>query len=827
MGTPRRGLSALALFATATVALTTLASGCLNGDVGEPGTSCQSTRTYFLNEVWGPVMGRTCVNCHSPGGTARLQGARFELLPASYPDFVETNLRNIQEMAGYSYNGTSLILAKPMGLTTHGGGTIFTPGSNEYNAINGLLSRLNAGANNDSCPDYGSVATPSGVQTLDWPQTLRRVSLDLLGRLPTDAETAAAHDEAGFTTVLESGLGASATAGSTQTGYLNEEAFYERMQTAWNDVLLTDRYISGDGCDQRALNMISNRDFPNRGTYGGGATAGLDCCGMDRDNPMCGTVRDFFLQANNAVAREPINLIDHVIRTNRPFTEILTANYVMVNPQSAHIYGIDDQVPGGNIYGDANALYEGRVHYNRYISDTETEPVDFPHAGVLTTAAFLNRYPTTVTNRNRHRARTVQAFFLATDILKVGERPIDATASEALVMTPTMNYGPCVTCHRLNDPIAGSFRGFYDRNTGAQWRYDPHDAWYTDMFPPGYAGENMPGAEYPRALQWLAPRVAQDQRFASSVVRFVYTALTGRQPLTYPTDTTNADAYAQQSAAWIEQDRVFRAVAQRFIASNLNFKTVVLELVKSPLYRAVAIPLPADATPDQIATQMARHAGIGSSAMLTPEVLDRRITAIAGFPWARDRSNPTDGGTWLEHDFYFPYGGINSDTIIRRPTDPSGVIVNIAQRMATEVACRGTAWDFTRPQAERRFFRSVELNTVPESAGNTVPASVSAIRANIVQLHQLILGETLSPNDPEVDRTYNLFLDTWHEVMTPPMGMTMPDTNIPGECQARVDLTTGDTLPDMQQINDDPNGSIRAWQAVLTYLFSDYRFIYQ
>jgi hypothetical protein len=104
---------------------------------------------------------------------------------------------------------------------------------------------------------------------------------------------------------------------------------------------------------------------------------------------------------------------------------------------------------------------------------------------------------------------------------------------------------------------------------------------------------------------------------------------------------------------------------------------------------------------------------------------------------------------------------------------------------------------------------------------------VTAIRANIARLHSNILGETIAPTDAEVDRTYNLFLDTWHEVMTPPMGMTMPDTDIPYECQARVDLTTGEAIPDMQQINNDPTGTIRAWQAVLTYLFSDYRFIYQ
>ncbi|MEI8254697.1 MAG: DUF1592 domain-containing protein, partial [Deltaproteobacteria bacterium] len=541
-------------------------------------------------------------------------------------------------------------------------------------------------------------------------------------------------------------------------------------------------------------------------------------CGMDRDNPSCAPVQAFFLQANNAVAQEPINLIDHVIRTNRPFSEVLTADYVMVNPQSAHIYGLDDQVHFGSY--DPSQLAEARIHFNRQVDMTTTMPVDFPHAGVLTTAAFLNRNQTTPTNRNRHRARIVQSVFLATDVLKIGERPIDSTASEALVMTPTMNYGPCITCHDINDPIASSFRGFYDANTGSQWRYNPNDAWHTDMAPPGFAGERTPRSDYSRSVAWLAPRITQDPRFVAAIVRFVYSTLSGREPLAYPLDPTDPQ-YAARAAAWIEQDRVLRSIGQRFVADSLNFKTVVLEVIRSPLYRATAVTLPADSTAAQSADLEARHGGVGTSRMLTPEVLATRIRAIVGFDWARDASQPTTSGSWLLRDFYLPYGGINSDTIIRRPGDPSGVIVNIAMRMATEVACRATAFDFTRARADRRFFRHVDLTTVPESAGNGVPASVTAIRQNIVDLHEFILGEHLRPDDPEVDRTYALFLDTWHEVVV------APPADLPGACQARMDPATGTALDTAARITNDPNGSIRSWMAVLTYLFSDYRFIYQ
>jgi hypothetical protein len=801
----------LGILLCAVAASSTLGSGCFSGTIREPGGSCQSTRAYFLSDVWGPVMARTCVNCHAPGGEAQLRNAQFRLLPASYPDFVDANLASATQMANtlYTINGRQIpaLLAKPMGLMNHGGMRVFEEGSPEYNALAEFVRRVSgdsAARNDSACRDFGSLAPPSGVAMMDLPTTLRRASLDLLGRLPTQDElTRASTDDAGFEATLAT--------------MIEDEAFYRRMRTSFNDMMLTDRYVATDGCDQRALNLVSEQDFPNRGQYGGGSGSGtLDCCGMDRDNPACTDVRDFFLRANNAIAREPVNLFEHVIRNNRPYSEILTADYVLVNPQSAFVYGVQDQVNFAGGYGSSE-LREARITYTRRDGMQAMPAVPFPHAGVLTTAAFLSRYPTTDTNRNRHRARIVQAYFLATDILKVGERPIDPTAGEAQIMTPTLNYGPCVTCHRINDPIAGAFRGFFPNNQ--QWRYNPRDPWYSDMFPPGFANDVMPGENYPAALQWLAPRITQDARFATSAVRFAYQALTGREPLVHPTDIADP-LYAERSTAWNEQDRIFRAIARRFLAENMNFKVIVLEVIKSPLYRAVAVPSSVEM--NMVAdARVVRHAGIGSSRLLTPELLAQRIRAIAGFGWARDARGEQD---WLLNDYYFLYGGINSDTIVRRTTDSSGVIANIATRMANEVACRGTATDFARPQAMRRFFTRVEDETIPESSGAAVPASVALIRQNIADLHFAILGERVEPDSEEVTRTYTLFLETWREQR----GLTgAARMALPGQCQATTDPATGTAIPMASQVTSDPNGTIRAWMAVLTYLFSDYRFLYQ
>ena len=39
-----------------------------------------------------------------------------------------------------------------------------------------------------------------------------------------------------------------------------------------------------------------------------------------------------------------MKLIEHIVRNDRPFTEIVTADYIMVSPYTARGYGIFDEV---------------------------------------------------------------------------------------------------------------------------------------------------------------------------------------------------------------------------------------------------------------------------------------------------------------------------------------------------------------------------------------------------------------------------------------------------------------------------------------------------
>jgi len=96
--------------------------------------------------------------------------------------------------------------------------------------------------------------------------------------------------------------------------------------------------------------------------------------------------------------------------------------------------------------------------------------IDYPHAGVLNTQAFLNRYPSTETNRNRARARWTFYHFLGVDIEKSAPRTTDPVAL-ADTNNPTLKNPACTVCHQVLDPVAGAFEhygdvGYYNESWG-------------------------------------------------------------------------------------------------------------------------------------------------------------------------------------------------------------------------------------------------------------------------------------------------------------------------------------------------------------------------
>ena len=325
-------------------------------------------------------------------------------------------------MARIQFDGQSELLRKPLGEMDHGGGAVLTKDSDEYKVLSEMVDRVSKPV---SCGEDNSSVLPN-LGIMDPVSTLRKATLQIAGRLPTAEEE---------TIVAEGGEAAL----SERLGYLMAgDTFITLLKEIYGDVLLTGRYNQYDG---QALGLLNDTDYPSKNWWN---PTGLP------DNMLSADQKNNRKWAGYGVAAEPLELIAYVARNDKPFTEILTADYTVVNWQSAQTYGVDPKSIGLTSPGDYYNFKPAMVQITRNGSK-----LDLPHAGVISTPAWLNRWPTTTTNVNRARARMTYKFFLATDLLAVAERPIDP--SSVTSTNPTRDDQYCTSCHKVLDPVASTF----------------------------------------------------------------------------------------------------------------------------------------------------------------------------------------------------------------------------------------------------------------------------------------------------------------------------------------------------------------------------------
>ncbi len=180
------------------------------------------------------------------------------------------------------------------------GSALALPGCKSEPTLFGGCSTQNLTA----CPQSEGFANPyeGQLELLTWPETLRKASLELTGKLPTERQTQMTieHGQQGLEAALAE--------------MMRDDGFYDRMIELYNDHFLTDKYLGREN----AIELLDEEVWPNLRWF-------------EKKYP------DDEAKArvtNDSLAREPLELIAHVIRTERPFTEILTANYTMANGYS-------------------------------------------------------------------------------------------------------------------------------------------------------------------------------------------------------------------------------------------------------------------------------------------------------------------------------------------------------------------------------------------------------------------------------------------------------------------------------------------------------------
>ncbi|MXR69592.1 hypothetical protein GNT65_13055 [Shewanella sp. JBTF-M18] len=490
---------------------------------------------------------------------------------------------------------------------------------------------------------------------------LYKASLNLGARLPSAEEQQRLIDEgAGVLPQLLDDL-------------LQEESFADRIGEIYHDVLHT------------------------KGTEGTVGAVGAFAANLGGDSSwfykVTGDVQlqgQLWLRTTNAHNAESTELVKYLVRNNRPFSEVLTADYTMVNYYNARSYGIEGQFSFREQAEPSIAEYPW--------DETDFQPVKLgiAHAGVMTNPVFMRRYPTTPTNRNRHRAYSFYKKFLATDILEIGgERP----KAEDLVAdgVPTLTNPVCTGCHQVMDPVASSFQHW----AGSEYVWTmPKESWDNKYWPqneilaPGFNGKLSPSYFDPdiSPLQWLMGEAVQDSRFALSVVRTLFAPVTGYPLLAKPLDNDSDTSKARYAT----QQQDINSLATRFREGNFDIRALVKDLLLS-----------------QYAQR--DNAFGGSRSLLTPEQLARKVNAVFGQDW--EEGSYFD---WLEEiGTQLMYGGIDHQDVLDRQSVLSGTGATVQTWLANDFACQIVPQQL----AQAAESRVIATGLAPEGVGIRIAPS--------------------------------------------------------------------------------------------------------
>ena len=695
----------------------------------------QSAAGIFSEYISEQVVQSRCINCHVVGGVS---GHTRLVLSANTVDGHEAlNLAVFENLTATVEGATDLILNKIQGVA-HGGGIQVPAGSADFANMERFLRLLSGegtsgtGLSPDSLFEGVTMASPA--------RTLWRAALIFAGRLPTQAELNSVNN------------GRDSSLRRAIRNLMAGSGFHEFLIRASNDRLLTDRHLEGviDVEGGEFVKLANKRWELAKSAF----DKGLESVWEDPEYSQWEHAADF------GFARAPLELIAYVAENDLPYTEILTADYVMANPLAAEAYGAMTEFENPKdplefrpsniaVYyrNDDSKVTEYDLDLGTRVINPGNLATDYPHVGILNTNAFLRRYPTTATNRNRARSRWTYYHFLGLDIEKSAARTTDPDAL-ADTDNPTMKNPACTVCHQVLDPVAGAYQAYGDEGLykhkhggldslpdlykhpedGSVSPYQEGDTWFRDMREPGFGGTLAPSAD--NSLQWLAEQIVADDRFAEATVRFWWPAIMGVKVSDPPEDESDSDFEALLLSSTAQSMEVKR-LAQGFrsgIAGGkpFNLKDLLSEIALSAWFRAESVT-----GLDPVRAVALRNAGL--ERLLTPEELDAKTGAVSGYRWGRrfllpfgarrPRTNLNDYRQCCRIGYGLLYGGIDSDGITERSGDMTPLMAAVAQRHAADVSCPVVFREFFLwPDEKRMLFAGIDPSkSLSSEARDTFP----------------------------------------------------------------------------------------------------------
>jgi len=557
---------------------------------------------------------------------------------------------------------------------------------------------------------------------------LYKASMNLLSRVPDQRwiDSIKNQQQAGLRTSVDE--------------MLNDSSFYARLREIYTPLL-----VSPDRDPPNAYATMFNGDMKWFEEYSG------DTSTYARN------------QIRLSTKQEPLRLIEYVVKNDKPFTEILTADYALLNYYSARALNQLSNVQFQTLTNPENATFPYSVDEYKRVDISSV-----PLAGVLTSNQFMQKYPTTSTNVNRHRAYNVYKIFLDTDIFEISGSRV--TTDDLNVSNPTLNNPSCTGCHNVLDPVSSSFR-HWQRGTERRADYTRARWNQNGILVPGLNGQIMPDNE-PAPLQWLANEMAMDKRFSVATVKTFFTEITGYSLLIKPNDT----ASALDINRYDSQQNFIRTLADDFISSAYNLKFLIAELIKSDFFYGSDF-------------------NGGSSQLLPVDRLKRKILTTTGVDSFSSSRN------LLNRNVY-------------QGKQTSGIMSLIQRYSASYISCLSVAPDMAKVQSLRVLLPEYDLSATPFDANGLDNVAVHLqIKQNIKNLMWVLWGDYVEVDDPELLTIYEIYINLLS------VGLTDADRNISNTCDA--------VAADGSVIRADDDYQIRAWIGIVNLMIDDFRFLYE
>ena len=437
---------------------------------------------------------------------------------------------------------------------------------------------------------------------------------------------------------------------------------------------------------------------------------------VDTEAPFksMGPVANRTVAEMNTVFEEPLRLIEYVITHDRPYSEIVTADYAISDPITAAVWGMSRS---GTDELQVSHWLDGR-----------------PVAGILSSSGLYARHLSAGANYNRGRANMLSSALLCFDFLH-SDIDLDTSidlANPQIVANAVRTNPSCAGCHQTLDPLASTLFGF---QPSARYVSYPVPMWGAQWL--GYAGKNdrPPGffGQPAATVVEVGQMIAADPRFARcAAARFAsYFTQTDREALSFP---------------WIAE------LTDKFLASGLDAKTLARDIVLSDQFRASHVTADASAADAEALNGMLR---------VRPEQLDTMFDDLTGVRWLTSATPsiyegptintvPYGQANLLRSDvagFRTLAGGIDS-YFVTRPVHTTNAVSSLALRvLAATAAGYVVDDDLAAGPGQRHLLTDVTETETAEPV----------VRAQLAKLHARIYGALDAPSSAEVGETYALF----------------------------------------------------------------------